>query len=151
MAQSDELSRPPTSGDAAVDGLLAGAGAGVLMAVYLAGAGLAAGEPVGVMLGRFDPGGTGAAVTGALAHLATAAVYGVLFGLAWHAVRRWRRGLPGWLAGLAYGVALLALANGVFLPLTNPALAEIPPVHLWAAHLAYGLVLGMLVGRRRTS
>ena len=46
-----------TAGDAAVDGLLAGAAAGIAMAAYLVVIGLVAGEGPAVVLARFDPSG----------------------------------------------------------------------------------------------
>ena len=49
--------RRQTAGDAAVDGLLAGAAAGIAMAVYLVVAGLLAGEGPASVLARFDPRG----------------------------------------------------------------------------------------------
>ena len=47
--------RRQTAGDAAVDGLLAGAAAGIAMAVYLVVAGLLAGEGPASVFARFDP------------------------------------------------------------------------------------------------
>ena len=138
-----------TLGDAAVDGLLAGGGAGLLMAAYLIVVGLAMGETVGVVLGRFDPGRGGAPVVGALAHLATAGIYGALFGMGWRFVPgRWRGRVPGGLAGLVYGLALFALAAAVFLPAIASPLREIPLLHFTAAHALYGLALGWLLARR---
>ncbi len=56
MADSELLAaRQASLGEAAVDGLLAGIGAGAAMAAYLVLAGLLMGEAPGVMLGRFDP------------------------------------------------------------------------------------------------
>ncbi len=134
-----------TMGDAAVDGLIAGIGAGLLMAAYLIVVGLAMGESVGVVLGRFDPGRGGASVIGALAHLATAGVYGVFFGLGWRFVPRgWRGRVPGWLAGLVYGLALFAVAL-VLLPAVASPLQEIPRIHFAVAHVIYGLALGFLI------
>ena len=144
MKNSRELTRKDTTaGDAAVDGLLAGGGAGLLMATYLIVVGLAMGETVGVVLGRFDPGRGGAPVVGALAHLATAGIYGALFGMGWRLVPgRWRGRVPGGLAGLVYGLALFALAALVFLPAAASTLREIPMLHFAVAHSVYGLALG---------
>ena len=137
-----------TLGDAAVDGLLAGGGAGLLMAAYLIVVGLAMGETVGVVLGRFDPGQGGAPLVGALAHLATAGVYGVIFGLLGRFVPRgWRGRVPGWLAGLVYGLALFAVALAL-LPAVASPLQEIPRLHFAVAHVIYGLTLGFLFHRK---
>src|SRR5215213_7721180 len=84
--------------DTALDGLFSGLVAGVAMAVYLVIWGLVAGLGPGAVLGMFDPGERGVALTGALTHLAVASVYGILFGLIWWALRRaLRLGLPAWL------------------------------------------------------
>lgn len=142
---SARIERPRTLGDWAVDGLLTGVGAGVVMALYLILAGLLIGEGAALSLGRFDPAGQGNAVGGGLAHLATAAVYGALFGAARILTGR----LPAWLAGLAYGALLLGLANGILAVQASLALRAIAPWHFLAAHLLYGLTLGLGLGRRR--
>ena len=149
MQNDEQLTyKEVTLGDAAVDGLLAGGGAGVLMAAYLIVAGLVMGETVGVVLGRFDPGQGGAPLVGALAHLATAGVYGVIFGLLGRFVPRgWRGRVPGWLAGLVYGLALFAVAL-VLLPAVASPLQEIPRLHFAVAHVIYGLTLGFLFHRK---
>src|SRR3990172_2995110 len=110
MQNDEQLTyKEVTLGDAAVDGLLAGGGAGVLMAAYLIVAGLVMGETVGVVLGRFDPGQGGAPLVGALAHLATAGVYGVIFGLLGRfAPRGWRGPGPGSLARVVFRLAAVA-------------------------------------------
>lgn len=129
----------------AVDGLLYGVGAGLVMALYLAAAGLASGESAAATLSRFDPAGNNNAAAGILAHLATAAVYGALFG----AARKITYRLPAWLAGLGYGALLLGLANGILATQAGAALRAIAPWHFLAAHLIYGLTLGLGLGRRR--
>jgi hypothetical protein len=137
-------------GDAAVDGLLAGLAAGLLMAAYLWLAGLLQGVSIGALFARFDPGQPASPLTGALVHLAVSGVYGVAYGLG----LKLAGGLPlaqrapGWLLGAAYGLALLGVAYGVVLPGTGSPLRELPPIHLAAAHLLYGLALGRLAGRR---
>jgi hypothetical protein len=90
----------------------------------------------------------GAALSGALTHLAVASVYGILFGLIWWALRRGLRvAVPAWLAGALYGLALLAVAQAVVLPSAGSPLAEIPTLHFALAHLVYGVVLGWLSER----
>jgi hypothetical protein len=139
-----------TLGDAAVDGLLAGVGAGLVMAAYLWVVGLLQGTPTAVTFGRFDPGGSAAPLTGGLVHLGVSAVYGAGFAMA----RRIASGLPGigrapgWLLGGVFGLLLLAVALGLILPGTNAAMRDVPLVHLAVAHLAYGVTLGILSSRR---
>jgi hypothetical protein len=139
-------------GDAAVDGLFCGLGAGLLMGAYLVLAGLLAGEGPGVTLARFSVAGPVSPLTGLITHLAVSAVYGMFFGVLVGLISRslpggGARRLPGWLAGLLYGGALYAIAQLVILPETNSALLEIPPLHFLAAHLLFGLLLGSLLGR----
>ena len=142
------VTRKATIGDAAVDGLLAGGGAGLAMTAYLLVASLVIGAHWRVVLGHFDPGSESSPVAGILAHLAVAGVYGVFFGLAaWFTPRRWRRRLPGWLMGLAYGLLLWFLAQTVLLPGTNSSLQALPRLHFALGHAVYGLVLGLLINQ----
>jgi|WetSurMetagenome_2_1015567.scaffolds.fasta_scaffold09827_6 hypothetical protein len=141
--------RRQTAGDAAVDGLLAGAAAGIAMAVYLMVAGLLAGEGPASVLARFDPARQGAPLIGAVIHLAVSAVYGLLFGLIYRLVGRGRLSgrTAGALIGLVYGLMLLLLAQGLTFIGAGTTLREIPVVQFAIAHLIYGLVLGWLVAR----
>lgn len=151
MTDSKRLTlKKTTNGDAAVDGLFSGVVAGLLMAAYLALIGLARGEGPGLVLGRFDPGEGASPLTGILAHLAVAGVYGILFAMMRRLISRWRRP-PAWLAGLLYGIALLVLAKTVSLRVAgvNWPLLEIPGLHFALAHGVYGLTLGFLLGRQR--
>ncbi|MCC7352328.1 MAG: hypothetical protein IT330_01120 [Anaerolineae bacterium] len=149
MAESKRLTaREIPMGDAAVDGLLAGVGAGLAMAVYVVAVGLASGEAMATILGRFAPGESASPLSGALLHLAVSGVYGLVFGLGRGLIARfWRHRLPGWLTGLAYGLLLLALAKTIILPGTGSALLSIPFAHFALAHIIYGLSLGYLVDR----
>jgi hypothetical protein len=135
-------------GDATVDGLQAGGAAGVVMAGYLLAAGLWGGQDWQTVLAQFDPGARPQALTGALAHLAVAAVYGAVFGFAWRLwPARWRRP-PLWAAGLAYGLALLALALVVVRAQAGSGwLANSGPLNLGVAHMLYGLSLGAVLRR----
>ncbi len=137
-------------GDAAVDGLLSGVAAGLLMASFLLLAGWAAGRSWDWVLRQFDPGLTPAPLTGALTHLAVSGVYGILFGGLWRPVARvWRR-LPGWLAGLGFGLLLWLLALMAVSARSGAGsgwLQGIPPAELAAAHAIYGLALGWLMSR----
>jgi hypothetical protein len=142
--------RQRTAGDAAVDGLLAGAGAGIAMAAYLVVIGLLAGEGPASVLTRFDPARQGSPLIGVMIHLAVSAVYGLLFGVIYRLVGRGRLSgrAAGALIGLAYGLALLLVAQGLALTGAGVALRGIPALHFTAAHLVYGVVLGWLVARR---
>ncbi len=136
-----------STGDKAVDGLLAGLLAGLAMALTLVAVALVSGESPGVMMGRFDVVGDNAAATGALLHLAVSGIYGAVFGLIYYGVvGLWPRTQPfGWLMGLLYGLLLWALALGVFLPAAASPLLDIPTFGFTLAHVIYGLVLGYRV------
>ena len=77
--------------------------------------------PVGLLAGNtwrqalnvFCPFGQDAPLLGLLLHLGVSAVYGIVFGLVQPLIPQ---RLPGWLAGLGYGVLLFALAELVLLP-----------------------------------
>jgi hypothetical protein len=144
MTRQTELIRAKANwGDTAVDGLLAGVGGGVVMALYLGLAGLWLGEGFVVMLGRFDPGLAGSPFVGGLAHLAMSAIYGILFALSWRLLlHRWLGRVSLWLTGLAYGLILFLAATAVGLPLSDSPLREIPALHFAAAHVIYGAALG---------
>jgi hypothetical protein len=136
-------------GDAAVDGLLAGVVAGLVMAAYVLVVGMLRGADWQTVLSQFDPGAAPRALNGALTHLAVAGVYGALFGLTWRAVARLVRRVPAWAAGLAYGLLLWGLAalitgSGA----TGGWLRDMPPLHFAVAHAIYGLALGVGAARR---
>ena len=150
MADSERSAgKELTMGDAAVDGLLAGGGAGVLMAGYLVAVGLLRGEAIASILGRFDPGQAPSPLVGLLVHLAVAGVYGAVFGWIRWALLHFRpfERLPGWLAGAGYGLALLVVAQAVLLPGSGSPLRQLPFVHWTLAHLIYGVTLGIVISR----
>jgi hypothetical protein len=137
-------------GDAAVDGLICGVAAGLLMAIFLLVAGWLGGRGLADVLRQFDPGAVPAPLTGAITHLAVSGVYGILFGSLWRPLGRAWASLPAWLLGLAYGVLLWLLAASITAARAGLGagwLQGIPAAQLAAAHLIYGLALGGLVQR----
>lgn len=138
-----------TLGDIAVDGLLAGMAAGILMATALTLIGWL--DDVGPleMLGRFDPANSGSAATGGLFHLAMSGIYGVAFALAYHVlVARWEQTRQyGWEIGLTFGLVLWLAAQFSYLPRLDSALTEVAPWSFALSHLIYGAGLGYLVSR----
>jgi len=139
-----------TIGEAAADGLLAGEAAGVIMAAYLALAGLTWGSGPVEVLALFDPGETASALFGLIAHLAVSGVYGTVFGLGWRLAARWLSRIPVWLAGTVCGLILFAPALAILLPAASSPLLTIPPAHFALAHGLYGLTLGIGLARRYT-
>ena len=139
-----------TAGDAAIDGLLAGIGAGLVMGVFLLVAGLVGGEAPADVIGRFDPAQSNNLVAGLVTHLAVSAIYGAIFGVLFLALARLRPGLArwGWLAGLVYGLALFAIARGAIGTGVDSGLAYFATTILLLAHAIYGLVTGMVIGRK---
>ena len=138
-------------GDVVVDGLLSGLLSGAVMGIFMVAIGLLGGTGPGQTLGRFDPAGSGAPLTGTFMHLAVSGLYGVGLALLRHALGRrgadWRR--YGWLLGASYGLLVWLVAQFVLLPGLGISLAELPPAQLIAAHLIYGAVLGHMLGRHQ--
>jgi hypothetical protein len=78
--------------------------------------------------------------------VAVSAIYGLIFALLQRAMpRTWRVGALSVVAGIAYGLVLLALAQLVLLPSSASPLQALPPVVLAAGHVVYGLALGQLL------
>jgi len=140
-----------TTGDAAVDGLLAGVGAGIISAIYLVIVGLISGQTLAAVMGPFDPTQQGNVVVGSLVHLAVSGVYGVLFAVLylWFG-RRWSwANNRTWLFGLLYGLVLLLVAESAARAGIDTAFADMPMINTALFHLIYGLVLGLFLGRKR--
>jgi hypothetical protein len=139
-----------TTGDAAVDGLLAGVGAGIVSAIYLVIVGLISGYTLATIIGPFDP-TQGNALVGGLVHLAVSGVYGVLFAVLYRWLgRRWSwANNRTWLFGLLYGLVLLLVAEGASQAGIDTAFSGLPMVNTALFHLIYGLVLGLILGKKR--
>jgi len=138
-------------GDTAVDGVIGGLTAGAAMMLFLVIAGLLDSAQPQQTMGYFDPSGSGGWVTGLLAHFAISAIYGALFALLQRvAGRLWPAALRvRWLIGLSYGLVLLALAFGMLSSTAASWLNQIPGWSLALAHVAYGLVLALQLGKDR--
>ncbi len=137
-------------GDWAVDGLISGIGAGAVMLLYMLIYSLITGLSPVEAIGRFDPAGGNAWLSGLLAHLAVSGIYGLLFAVGWSLLRRFRS--PGsailLLAGALYGLLLYGAASVVLLNALDSPLRQFPPVQLAIAHVLYGLLLAILLRRR---
>jgi len=130
-------------GDTAVSGLLAGIVAGVVMAAFLAAAGFVGGESVAQVLARFGTGEGVSPLAGLVTHLAVSGIYGIAWGYFYRIARQFVSA-PAWLLGLAYGLLLFLVAQGVFLVGPTP-LMGIPPMQFLIGHGIYGLALGLQV------
>jgi len=91
-----------------------------------------------------------------LTHLAVSGVYGALSGpspgpISWAYLLGIVRTLlpaPAWLVGLAYGLLLFLVAQGIFL-VRPTLLTGIPPLQFLIGHGIYGLTLGLQVRSNR--
>jgi len=152
MSNSQPLIRTRSSiGDAAVDGLLNGVVAGVVMAIYLMISGVLTRIGVAAIFSAFDLGQGASPVRGALIHLAVAAIYGMVFSLIYRLIGRGRTIGRGGnvIIGLAYGLLLWLITQVAFAAGINVALSSLPTLHFAVAHAVYGIVLGWLAGRTR--
>jgi hypothetical protein len=145
------IDREISASDAAIDGLLSGVQAGLVMATYLVLTGwLGGGDPL-ARLSLFAPDPKSGPLVGLLAHLAVSAIYGVLFGVGYAGLLRRPTYNPSpWLhalIGALYGLLLLLAAWTLILPATGSQLQQIPFVHLVIGHLLYGALLGWLLYR----
>lgn len=137
-------------GDAAVDGLLAGIGAGLVMALFLLLIGLLNGDLATAVFGRFDPGQNQQWLTGLVIHLAVSSIYGIVFGLLFRVLIRIRPSWArfSWLPGLAYGLILYGVVQTALATGIDSGLVQFTAVILLLAHAIYGLVLGIILGRK---
>jgi len=137
-------------GDSAIDGLLGGIVAGLIMVLFLLVVGALSSDGLAEVIRRFDPKGSGDLVTGLLTHLAVSATYGAIFGLAFLALARLRPASVryGWLAGLFYGLLIFAIARGAIWAGANTGLVGYSAAVLLLAHALYGVVIGFVIGRK---
>jgi len=139
MSDNINTIRSLSSGDRAVSGLLGGFLGGLAMGGVIILAGLLVGDGWQQALNRFNPFGQQSPLQGILLHLGVSGVYGIVYGLLQPVVPR---RMPGWAAGLLYGLLLFGLAQIIILPQTGSGLGNLPVWALAAAHAVFGLVLG---------
>lgn len=145
-------------GDAAVEGLLNGILAGVVMAAWIVLIEMLSGIAPLAVLGYFDVGSStlnssASPFVGLFTHVAISGIYGVVFGMVAMLVARMlgaQLNLGIWSAlGILYGALVFGIAEWILLPRTNSPLREMP---LWAfatAHFIYGIVLAWLSARNK--
>ncbi len=146
------INKEISASDAAIDGLLSGVLAGLVMIAYIVLGVWIGGTGPGASLGLFAPDPASGPLVGLLAHLAVSGIYGVVFGVGYAGLlRRPSYNPPAWLhplVGGLYGLLLLLAAWTLLLPATGSQLQQIPLFHLAVGHLLYGALLGWLVYRR---
>lgn len=136
-------------GSVAVDGLIAGAGGGIVMVVYLLVAMATLGESPTSVLSRFASGDMqGSIMTGVVGHLAVSSIYGMVFALLGSLVLRGQPKPVRMFAGVFFGIALFVFAEFVLLPAFQSPMLGIPVLHFGIAHVIYGLTLGFLMKLR---
>lgn len=140
------------AGDLAVDGIITGIEAGLLMAAFLLVAAVLQGTSLSVVLAAFTLCGTPSVASGVLTHLAISSVYGILFNLSFYSLRRLGFGnknpVSGPLFGLTFGTFLFLAAEYFLFDHAAKALKDAPLLLMLGAHLVYGLTLGLLLARR---
>ena len=148
MSNSTSSYQQKAIGETAVDGLLAGIGAGLVMALFLLLMGLLNGDSAAVVFGRFDVGQNHLWLTGFIIHLAVSSIYGIVFGLLYLLmVRIWSPVVRfSWLLGLVYGLLLYAIAQTALATGVDSGLRQLTAVNLLIAHVVFGVVLGYLMG-----
>jgi hypothetical protein len=134
-------------GDVAVNGILAGIGAGLVGALFLIILGLATGVTVSETLERFDPQQSGNAMVGIIAHLGVSAVYGVLFAVLLRPLNRriTMTTILSLVFGLIYGLALMLIAELLFTSGIKAGLGDIPRYQFALFHIIYGVTLAGLM------
>ncbi len=141
---SQAMERNISLGDGSVDGLLAGFAAGLAMLGVLIIEGWLGDLTAAQVTASFAPPMTSGPPAGFLLHLATAGIYGLIFGALTRTLQR--RRILG--LGVVYGLILWLLARTILLPLADSPLLALPAAGFLLAHLAYGLVLGFILARR---
>jgi uncharacterized protein YacL len=150
MFESKDMSlKKKSTGDAAIDGLVAGLAGGIIGALILLVLGLFSGNSSINILQRFDATASGSALQGTVMHLAVSVIYGALFAIllkliiqVWPAAKR-----ISWLLGIIYGLFLMLLAEVIFSSGFNSQLGEISLIDFTLFHIAYGVTLGIVSGR----
>lgn len=138
-----------SAGEYAVDGLLNGLIAGVVMAAYLTVVTLIVGDDLTQLFQRFSFSGDSTVAGGIFLHLAVAGIYGLCYGLILRFLARMRLNrLPALVTGVVYGFGLWLVAQLVLLPGTDMPLAQLSSLHFAISHIFYGLTLGFMTHRR---
>lgn len=144
-SNSSTVHTTASAGDGAVEGLLYGLVAGVIMLAYLVFISLALQSGPLNLLATVAGGLDVAPLLVIVGHFALAALYGVVWGMLCYLILA-RVTLPFWLWGLLYGALLWAVSA-----LLLPAGLDVPVIYGGGAHLLFGLSLGLLTGVKATS
>lgn len=144
--------RSTSVGDAAVEGLIYGIAAGLVLVLFVIAFEWLAGVMPLEVLSYFGVDAGAAPWAGLFTHVAVSGIYGVVFGMLALGVARLlgERMTPGvrLMLGALYGLLIFVVAEWIILPRTSSPLAEMPVWALALGHVLYGVVLAWLVGRK---
>ncbi len=145
QSNSSTVRTTASAGDGAVEGLLYGLVAGVIMLAYLVFISLALQFGPLNLLDTVAGGLDVAPLLVIVGHFALAALYGLVWGMLCYLLLA-RVAVPFWLWGLLYGALLWAVSA-----LLLPAGLDVPVIYGGGAHLLFGLSLGLLTGAKAAS
>lgn len=150
------ITKPQISpGDLAVDGIFTGIEAGIIMAVYLVAVSAQNHISPVELLSAFSFSSSPTWISGLLTHLAVSSIYGIFFNIGIYFTFCKSSSLKVSFfvpfSGLIYGSLLWIAAEFYLFDFTTFQLKAMPANILLVAHLIYGVVLGILVQRRRRS
>lgn len=139
-------------GDAAVEGLIYGIAAGLVMVLFVIAFEWLAGVMPLEVLSYFGVDAEASPWVGLFTHVAVSGIYGVVFGmLVLVAARlfgeRWSLGVR-LVLGIVYGLLIFVIAKSIILPRTASPLDEMPVWALATAHALYGFILAWLIGKK---
>jgi uncharacterized membrane protein YagU involved in acid resistance len=150
MDTTKHITKTMSVGEAAVEGLLGGIGAGLAMGLFILGLGALLGASPLTVLTYFNAGDNVSPWTGLFTHIAVSGMYGVVFGIGLMLLARLMgsRTRDWWLVvGLVYGVLIFGIAESIILPDTHSALQDLPVWVMGIAHVLYGIILARLTTR----
>lgn len=152
METTKHITKTMSVGEAAVEGLLGGIGAGIVMGLFILGLEAVMGVSPVTVLTYFNAGENASPLTGLFTHIALSGMYGVVLSvglmmlvriLGFSKTREW------WLViGLLYSALIFGIAETIILPGTQSLLRDLPLWAMVAAHMVYGIVLAWLTTRK---
>lgn len=152
MELPKQINKQIKLGDAAVEGLMYGIVAGLVMTLFVVAFEWLAGVMPLEVLSYFGVDAAASPWVGLFTHVAVSGIYGVVFGMLALGVARAlgdrMNPIVRLTLGVLYGLLIFLIAEWIILPRTASPLAEMPVWALALAHALYGVVLAWLVGRK---
>jgi len=151
-------------GPGVVGGLIGGIAMAMIMMVVTATKGMGFFKPLYLIAATFHQSwamqsgfALGPVLVGAMLHMMLSIMFGLVFVVALPMVARSGTGASIWIiAGMVWGVIVLAVNQYIVLPIVNPAMATatgMSDMIFWwvVAHLMFGLVLGAIAAKSVTA